>query len=243
MISPFLALVELGHTLVDAGIAIFAVVWVGVQGLGFGLGALAVSSAALAMATPLLVSGLVLAYVVPLLPVIAWAALVLAFVMTAIEAIAAAPLAIVMLCVPEGSGMAGQRLQTAIQLLTSAIVMPSLLVLGLLAAIVLSYLGFSVANALFWPVVETFNYSLVGMLVSLVVYVSLIFQICQWCVRVIHRLPTQILEWFAAGGRRFGAMDLEIDAAGAARRGIKPLVGAASPAKQVEGLLETRRPK
>ena len=60
------------------------------------------------------------------------------YLITTIEAATAAPLAVVQLLTPEGHGIVGTRLERSLQLVVVCILKPSLMIIGLLAAISIS---------------------------------------------------------------------------------------------------------
>ena len=267
MVSPFFTLIEFGDTMLDIVYGLFALIGI-LQAIGSGVEALGQGAAGgiplisgifkaagslvgaaltamvpplIAVAAPLAICAITMAYILPLLPMIAWIMLVVTFVLTAIEAIAAAPLAIVMMCVPEGRGVAGMRLQTAIQLFTAIVLTPTMLIIGLIAAIVLSYLGFAVVNLLYWPIVAKFNHSATGMVVSVCLYTTIAYQICQWAIAAMHKLPANIFEWFAAGGSRFGGDVAGMQIDGTAQSAGQGILSFASPGGEMQrGIADQR---
>ncbi|WP_415912611.1 DotA/TraY family protein [Neptuniibacter sp. QD37_11] len=162
--------------------------------------------------------GFTLAYMIPFMPLIVWIMVLTGYLLTVIEAVVAAPLAVVMMITPEGEGISGQRLERAISLLAMAIMKPSMLIMGLLAAIFLSYVGFTILNYIFWTGVGiigpsgTFgvmDFALFEIIAILTIYTMAAYNLCKTCIGIIYKLGDQILEWYAgsAHGRSFGEND------------------------------------
>lgn len=160
----------------------------------------------IALATSLAATGFILAYMIPFLPIITWIMMVTGYLITAVEAVIAAPLAVIMMVTPEGEGIAGTRLERAMQLLAMAILKPSLMIIGLIASITISGVSFAIMNEFFFVAAKhvltggPFDFIAVVML-----YTTLAFQLCKMLISIMHKLPEQILEWFSSGvGRSFG---------------------------------------
>ena len=222
--SPFRTVTAIGQTLnwgagVAWGLGLYASIahnvadsGKGIPGFGqiSGVGAgiawwLLASLSAIAMAiVPL---GFVLAFLIPFMPIITWTRLLAAYLLTAIEAVVAAPLAIIMMATPEGDGIAGTRLERAIQMLASIILRPTLLIIGLVSALLLAYVSFEILNFFFWRVAEMVTGSgIFEFLAIIVIYTATAFQVAKASIMIMHKLPDQILDWMAGGvgGRSFG---------------------------------------
>lgn len=151
-------------------------------------------------------AGFVLAYVIPFMPIITWIMMMTGYLITVVEAVVAAPLAIILMVTPEGEGIAGTRLERAMQLLAMAILKPSLMIIGLITAITISAVGFAILNEFFFLTAEYVLYgSFIDFIPVMLIYVSACLNMCKMLIGVMHTLPTQILEWFSSGsGRSFG---------------------------------------
>lgn len=147
-----------------------------------------------------------LAFAIPFMPVTIWIMLVCGYLVTVIEAIAAAPLAVIMLATPEGEGIAGSSFKQALQMINSIILRPSLSIVGLFAAMTLSYVGFAILNNLFWTVAGlTTSSGLFEILALIFIYSTLAFKVCEYMVQVIHKIPDHIMQWMGGGmTREFG---------------------------------------
>ncbi|KAA1254693.1 DotA/TraY family protein [Vibrio cholerae] len=154
-----------------------------------------------------LACGFVLAYMIPFLPVIAWTNMMIGYLVTVIEASTAAPLAVVQMLLPEGQGILGQRLERAMQLLIVVILKPSLMIIGLIGAITIASLGFTIFNTFFWSAAKMYLHgSVLDLFALIALYTATALAITQTIVSIMYTLPNHILEWFAggAGNRGFG---------------------------------------
>lgn len=147
-----------------------------------------------------------LAFAIPFMPVTIWIMLVCGYLVTVIEAVAAAPLAVIMLATPEGEGIAGSSFKQALSMINAIILRPTLSIVGLFAAMTLSYVGFAILNDLFWSVAGlTTGAGLFEVLALIFIYATLAFKVCEYMVQVIHKIPDHIMQWMGGGmSREFG---------------------------------------
>lgn len=232
--NPFTVMSELGHTLNSIAVGTWLTYGAGVSILSggeslfdglsnqpiigapasYGKAALTIGKnfmmfimmTAVPMIMAVLANGFILAYVVPFMPVLTWIAMLIGYLMMTIEAVIAAPLAVVMMFTPEGKGIVGTRLQSAINLINACTLRPMLMTLGVLAAIQLSYVAYEILNTFFWQVASNYLHgSWIDTIAVLVVYTTACFQVCKIIVSTIPKLPDQIMQWMSSGvGRQFG---------------------------------------
>jgi conjugal transfer/type IV secretion protein DotA/TraY len=225
MISPFTAVSSIGRGLQQIGVAIWtagliasgllgAMAGAGETTLGQLSGATVVTSGLvgagkyiLGSLAPILAGvgalAFMLAFSIPFMPVAVWIMLVCGYLVTVIEAVAAAPLAVIMLATPEGEGISGTNFTKALQMINAIILRPSLSIVGLFAAMTLSYVGFSILNELFWTVAGlTTNFSIFETMAIIFIYASLAFKVCEYMISVIHKIPDHIMEWMGGGMTR-----------------------------------------
>lgn len=222
-VSPFTTLSSMGHTMNNIGIASWFIgmgvytISEGIQAANEGSRTKGLFAALYApmnymvgtlvpVMASMLTLGFTLAYVIPFLPIMTWIIMIIGYLVTTIEAVVASPLAVILMVTPEGEGISGTRLERAMQLITMAVLKPSLMVIGVIASISVSYVAFAVVNRFFW---ETAEYVLHGSVLDIVavvsIYVIIAFQVVRLLVSVMYKLPDQILDWFASGvGRQFG---------------------------------------
>lgn len=226
MISPFTAVTSLGRGLQQIGIGVWSAGLVvaallgvndspagGLLSIFSGSTTSAIAGAAkyvMASLAPILmgVGGLafMLAFAIPFMPVTIWIMLVCGYLVTVIEAVAAAPLAVVMLATPEGEGISGTGFKQALQMINAIILRPSLSIVGLFAAMTLSYAGFAILNDLFWSVAGmATDMSVFEVMAMIFIYATLAFKLCEYMISVIHKIPDHIMQWMGGGmAREFG---------------------------------------
>lgn len=164
----------------------------------------------------LAINAMTLGYVLPLIPVLTGISLVLSYLIKVIEAVVATPLAIVQMLMPEGEGIMGTRLERSMQILATIILTPSLLVIGVIAAITMSFIGFAILNSMFWKMASLTTGASVWEALTLVsLYtLSLIF-IIKKSVAVMATLPDSILNWFSGSmGGAFGDSAQAVESSG-----------------------------
>lgn len=152
------------------------------------------------------VFGFSLAYLIPFLPLLTWVTMVTGYLVTAIEAVVASPLAVILMVTPEGEGIAGTRLERAMQLIAMATLKPSLLIVGLVASFGIASVGFSVFNLLFWDSVALLlRDSVFNFFAIMIIYTIGAYQLTNTSVSIMYTLGNNILDWFSSGtGRSFG---------------------------------------
>lgn len=172
--------------------------------------------------------GFVLAFVIPFMPILVWVRLLAAYLLTVIEAVVAAPLAVILMATPEGDGIVGTRLERAIQLLAAIVLRPTLMIIGLVAALLLAYVSFEILNYFFWRVSEMVtNSDIFALLAILCIYTLAAFQVAKTSVTIMQKLQDQVLDWMAAGvgGQGFGDDGSGVDQAISATRGGVAQIG------------------
>lgn len=198
----------------------------------------------MAVIMSLMALGFTLAYVIPFMPIITWTLMIVGYLVTVIEALIAAPLAVIMMVIPEGEGIAGTRLERAMQLIATAVLKPSLMVIGLIASITVGFVAFQIWNEFFFKTAEhILTGSMFDLIAVLTIYTNTSFLLCKLIIGVMHRLPNQILEWFSSGvSRPFGEDTAEQGAekaAGAIKDGVQGI--GSSLGKVVQGERDAKK--
>lgn len=158
----------------------------------------------------MLTVGAMLAFYVPLIPYILFLFGGIGWLIGVIESIAAAPLVALGIAYPEEHEILGKA-QPAIMLLANIFIRPSLMVIGFIAGISLSYVGVWLLNAGFGkasivPILSTAQPGTLFFLpmAILSIYTALIVQIINQSFGLIHVIPDEVLRWVGGGGRQFG---------------------------------------
>ena len=121
-----------------------------------------------------------------------------------------------MMITPEGDGMVGHNFAKALQMVNAIVLRPSLSIIGLIAAISLSYVGFSIMNNLFWSTARlNTGGSLFEVMALIFIYASLAYKLCEYMIGIMYKIPDQIMQWMGGGmAREFGESAASNDIAG-----------------------------
>ena len=160
---------------------------------------------------PVYLMGLSLAYVLPVMPFIIWWGAVISWLILVIEAMVAAPLWCIGHALPEGDGFAGQHGGSGYMLLFGILLRPTLMVLGLIFAMVLtSVVGKFIAQAfevfisgmMVDPLGTERSLGLAGSIVLIVIVGSFTIYVVHKLYGLINHLPDNVLRWvgFATAG-------------------------------------------
>ncbi len=237
--NPLLWLARLGNDMMDyAGL-----IWL--TGLGFAISAFVsglvpsvnMAEAAVAAATwlapivtaivaMLFAGGMVLAVYLPFIPFIIFTLAAIGWMIAVIESMVAAPLVALGLIWPEGHEVFGKSEQ-AMMLLLNVFLRPSMMVIGLVAGISLSYAGVWLFSQGFWYVCSIVNSSFNPggfafiFLGSLVIYVTSVMAVIQKSCELIYLVPDKVTRWLSGGmAESFGS--------DSAREGVQAVRGASS---------------
>lgn len=176
----------------------------------------------------LLVPGLILAFVMPMIPLTMWIAGVASWFILVIEAMIAVPLWMLAHMTYQGEGFHG-RAYYGYSLLFNVLFRPVLMLFGLM-------LGYWIFTVMSWLTFQTFNlsadfvlqqgYLLTNFLGLIVLLAMLVVIEMSWAVmafRMISQIPYQVIKWvgFAAASR----VDMEQFALGTTTQGTRGVVG------------------
>jgi conjugal transfer/type IV secretion protein DotA/TraY len=201
----------------------------------------AIGGLLLAIAALLFTAGFAMAFFVPLIPFLTFFFGSLTWIVSMIEAVIAVPLVALAHLNPEGDGLPGDLARPAYFLIFQMFLRPVLMIFGLIAGLLIFYLGVSLLNALFAIAVAGTgglshgNYTIMR-LVYTVIYVVLVVSLVNTSFQLIQRLPDTALQWIGMGGLQGVAMGdagvLEEKTAGVqayfAQGGMQQLGGSAS---------------
>lgn len=152
----------------------------------------------------------ILAYYIPMMPALLWITLIGAYILIVIEAVVATPLAVVLMATPEGEGISGSKMQNAITLIASVFLRPSLMIIGLIAAIYVAKYSFIILNIVFWTQAESSVRSdLFGFFAVFALYITSLHQVLSNSIKSMDSLPTAILNWIGQGANaQFGQNEI-----------------------------------
>ena len=154
----------------------------------------------------LYLSGAVLAYYIPLIPFILFSFGALGWLFGIIEAITAAPIVALGIIYAGGDQTLGKS-EPAILLLVDLILRPSLMVIGLLAAIVMVRIGIHYVNLGFSITggnVFAGGISYLTSVISLIIMYSILMVITvQFCFKLIYLVPNRVMRWIGGQADAF----------------------------------------
>lgn len=150
----------------------------------------------------LLVSaGALLAIYTPLLPYIYFTFGALAWIIATVEAMVAGPLVALGIISPSGQHEIMGKAEPALLLLFNLFLRPSLMIFGLIVAMLLASVACGMVNDTFAYVMLNWAYpDPLTMIFMLVAYVSLILAILNKCFAVINLIPQQVIRWIGGHG-------------------------------------------
>lgn len=156
------------------------------------------------MATVGLAAGVVLAYMVPLLPFIRFITGILAWLMALLEAVVAIPIMALGHLNTEGEGLPGPMARQGYMLMLQLFLRPVMMIFGLVLSIVLFTVGIFALNEL-WSTVTVDAYGETSMnvfsqLVYSVIYAVIAYTMANMCFKLIDILPNESLRWIGSGG-------------------------------------------
>lgn len=201
-----------------------------------------------ALVSAIMVPGVILSTYLPMMPYIIWIGAMLGWAIFLIEAVIAAPLWAVAHIAPDGDGAVGRGGQ-GYMLVLSLVLRPTLMVLGLIAALILLKPIGVLINSTFASVFVMssgsmgFGY-LTRLLAGMIIYMILMIMMCQRIFSLIHVIPDRVLRWIGGGsgneiGEHAAAAGEGWTKAAAGIGGAMAIQGAAS--KGVDALVGHRR--
>ncbi len=170
--------------------------------------------------TTLFVSGAVLAFYIPLIPYLIFFFGSLAWFIAVIEAMVAAPLVALGIMQPEGEHELLGRANSALMILLNVFLRPVMMIIGFIAAFILSYVVIWLLNATFGYVFAGLESSaavtsvgtgggtgmqIFGGLAKTVIYIVVAMMALQKCFSLIHLIPDKVLRFIGGYGETLGA--------------------------------------
>ena len=149
----------------------------------------------------LITSGALLAIYTPLLPYIYFTFGALAWMIATVEAMVAGPLVALGIISPSGQHEILGKAEPALMLLFSLFLRPSLMIFGLMAAMLLAVVACTMVNETFAYVMRGwYAFDPLSLVFILVAYVSLILAVLNKCFAVINLIPQQVMRWISGQG-------------------------------------------
>ncbi|MGE2242429.1 DotA/TraY family protein [Morganella morganii] len=167
-----------------------------------------------------LINGIMLAYVIPMIPYIIWMGIVLSYMATCIEAYVASPMWVLAHLAPDADDVVGKQGQG--YMLTLVVTLkPGLAIFGFLASFVMMCAGAALINATFLIATSFVDSGWLGITYSIAmiaVYMCLNLNNTMNATRVMSTLPDTVLEWIGAratslGGKVMGGSEEALNSA------------------------------
>ncbi len=168
--------------------------------------------------------GALLSVYLPLVPFIIFTFGAIGWLTSTIETMVAGPLVALGIIAPGGHHEILGKAEPALMLLFNVFLRPSLMIFGMMAAMLLSSVVAGMINDVFWRVAESIGMeSPLSLIFFLAAYVSLIITAMNKCFAAIYLIPERVMRWIQGQGEQYG----EADAVGESKQAI---TGAASKA-------------
>ncbi len=177
----------------------------------------------------LLTYGALLSVYLPLVPFIIFTFGAIGWLTSTIETMVAGPLVALGIIAPGGHHEILGKAEPALMLLFNVFLRPSLMIFGMMAAMLLSSVVAGMINDVFWRVAESIGMeSLLTLVFFLAAYVTLMITAMNKCFAAIYLIPEKVMRWIGGQGEQYG----EADAVGETKQAI---TGAASKAGAAMG--------
>jgi hypothetical protein len=184
-----------------------AMKWVGRAAAFAGKGFTVVSGIIILIGTLFLLAGVVLAYIVPMLPFTRFFFAIMTWLASLIEAMVLVPFMSLGFLTPKGEGLAGPNTKTAFFLIFQVFLRPILCIIGLVVSMILFYVVAKFLNASFYEatsgigVYEGSAMKFMQKLVYSVMYVALIYTAANTSFKMIEHLPKHALRWMGGSAQ------------------------------------------
>jgi len=150
--------------------------------------------------------GVTLAVYIPMIPYMLFTFGALNWMIACIETMIAAPIIAVGLLHPEGGENLWGKAEAALNLLINIFLRPSLMIFGMVSAMLLSAAVITMINVAFFNVVNMISgdLNIIEAIMFLVLYTSFFTTAMNKCFDLIHIVPDKILRWMGGGQETFG---------------------------------------
>lgn len=216
MMNPLLILTKIGNSMINAAAQMWVITGFLIAGIAAFAGTKAMALAAfivpivMILLTVLVSTGAILAYYIPLLPFLLFIFVGFGWFFAVVEAIVAAPIVALGIAHPEGHETFGKA-DPAILIIINVFLRPSLMVIGFIIGIMLTYF-------FMWMTLEGIMYvwiqvtkrlsglaSLFSGLFILVILATISMEVINKAFTLVHLLPDRIMRWIGGGIEHYGA--------------------------------------
>ncbi|MGE3920545.1 MAG: type IVB secretion system protein DotA [Gammaproteobacteria bacterium] len=242
--NPVLALALLGNSLIDLVVNVWVVGGTSAGVVTGALGAIpcvtlsnAVNSVLMwiipllwSMLGLLFVNGCLMAFYIPMIPFILFAFGSIGWLMAVVEAMVAAPIVALGITHPEGHEVLGKS-DPAVMLLVNVFLRPSMMIIGFIAGIILSYVGVWLINQGFFEAMALSVASSLSVSASiifiipavLIMYTVIVIAVINQAFAMINVVPDRVLRWI--GGQPESISEMAKAGLGEVQAGMKEGMG------------------
>ncbi len=181
--------------------------WIEGLSAALGTGLSVVATIVMLIATLFLLAGVILAFIVPMLPFTKFFFSILTWLASLFEAIVLVPFMALAFLTPKGEGFAGPNTRNAFFLIFQVFLRPILCVIGLVASMILFYVAAKFLNASFYEatsgvgIYEGSAMKFMQKLVYSIMYVALVYTAANTTFKMIEHLPKHALRWMGGGAQ------------------------------------------
>lgn len=173
------------------------------------------------------------AFLLPLLPSLIWAMVVIGWLLLFAEAVFNAPLAVVLLATPEGSGILGSRMERKLALMAALILRPTFFIGGLFISMMIMSIGSVILNQMFWISSSSVfgSFDPLSVVAMIIIWFTVMGSFLIKCLQITPSFADTSLEWFTGGiakqfGNNFdGEMSQKFEGMGAQTQNVGDLSG------------------
>lgn len=201
--------------------------------------------------------GATLSVYLPLVPFIIFTFGAIGWLTSTIETMVAGPLVALGVIAPGGHHEMFGKAEPALMLLFNVFLRPSLMIFGLVAAMLLASVVVGMINGAFWRVMTSISagssssstageaanvMSPLTLILFLCAYVMMVISALNKCFAAIHIIPERVMRWIGGQGEQYGESDAMGEVKGGVASGAKGAGSAAGTAgKAPEGASQAER--
>lgn len=166
--------------------------------------------------------GATLAVYTPMIPYMLFTFGAINWLIAAIETMIAAPIVAIGFLYPEGAHELWGKAEAAIMLILNIFLRPSLMIFGMISAMLMSYVSVTLLNKGFMYVVGSISSGKLSFLEAvffMVLYTTIFVTMLNKCFELIHIIPDKILRWIGGGNEQFGSGGQELEKIGQGFKG------------------------
>ncbi len=166
----------------------------------------AVAPAFFAFASMLIIPGVMLFYLLPMLPFLNFLTGIITWMVSLLQAVVAIPIIAIAHLTPSGEGLPSASARGAYTMMLQIFLRPVMMIFGLIAGIMVSYIGIWMVNDGYASILKTIAFAggnfaslLVGLVSVPMVYMIICMQVINRSFTLIHVLPDKVTRWLAGG--------------------------------------------